>query len=240
MQICTGFDDLNYDKTKCIPRPGILIPFPLCLIAIGAAVFLYKTKQKKPTTRFYANMICVLSVLESVGLFFLVGLTSNYGIKPSYTLSSLALVFLFALNLFSAIIYFKLLKPDIVFKYWEQEFQLPSFFIVCSGFFLNFKVYRMFYSRFGDKKEFNAVFEDPNTFYKCVVFSSTFYLLTGTVPIVIASCFGLWYIPFGYQVYMFCLEMVILEFFLICFMCLELYKISKYILGRKYAKVTPS
>lgn len=39
---------------------------------------------------------------------------------------------------------------------------------------------------------------------------------------------------------MFCLEMVIIEAALLVFMCLELYKISKYILSKQYAKVTPS
>ena len=239
-QVCPGYDILNFDKTKCIPMPGILIPFPLCLIAIGCAIYIYLKKKKHPSTRFYPTMICVLSVLESIGLFFLVGLTSDYGIKPSYSLAACALLFLFGLNLFSAIIYFKQIKTDVVFKYWEQEFQLPSFFIVTTGFFLNFKVYRMFYSRFMDKKEYNAVFKEPGVFYKFVFFSSAFYVLTGTVPIVVASCFGLWYIKFGYQVQMFCIEMIIIELALVILMSFELHKISKHILGKQYAKVRPS
>ena len=64
-------------------------------------------------------MICALSVLESIGLLFLVALTSDYGIAPSYSLSACALAFLLALNLFSALVYFKQIRPDIVFKYWE-------------------------------------------------------------------------------------------------------------------------
>lgn len=197
-KICDGNDILNFDLTKCIPKPEVLVPFPLCILALVGAVAIYQIKKRHQDTRFYATMICFLSLLESIGLLFLVGLTSDYGIKPSYSLSSCALAFLLALNLFSALVYFRQLRPDIVFKYWEQEFRLPSFFIVSTGFFLNFKVYRMFYSRFRGMKEFNAVFQDQQTFYKFVIFSSTFYLLTGTVPIVVASCFGLWYIPFGY------------------------------------------
>ena len=70
--------------------------------------------------------------------------------------------------------------------------------------------------------------------------SSAFFLLTGTVPIVVASGFGIWYIPFGYQVHMFCLEMIILEAFLLLFMSIELFKISKHILTKPYARIKPS
>lgn len=65
---------------------------------------------------------------------------------------------------------------------------------------MNFKYYRMFYSRYRDLKEHNAVFNDPSTFYRTVIFSSAFFVLTGTLPIIVASLFGIWYIPFGYQV----------------------------------------
>mgnify|MGYP007086537432 CR=1 FL=1 len=65
-----------------------------------------------------------------------------------------------------------------------------------------------------------------------MIFGSAFYLITGTLPIVVASCFGIWYIPFGYQVQMFCLEMIVIEAFLLLFMGIELFKISKYILSK--------
>jgi len=159
-QICEGYDILNYDKTKCIPMPGILVPFPLVIIGLLGTIYITIQKKRHPHTRFFPTVICLLSVLESIGLFFLVGLTSDYGIRPSYSLSGCALLFLCGLNLFQSIIYFKQLKGDIVFKYWEQEFQLTSFYIVCTGFFLNFRVYRMYYSRFRERKDFNAVFHD--------------------------------------------------------------------------------
>ena len=67
-------------------------------------------------------MISMLSVLETLGLCFLVVLTGDYGILPAYSLSACALLFLYGLNLFATIIYYKQIKTDIVFKYWEQEF----------------------------------------------------------------------------------------------------------------------
>ena len=84
-------------------------------------IYIWIQKKRHPNTRFFPTVICLLSVLESVGLYFLVGLTSNYGIAPSYALAGCALLFMCGLNLFQAIIYFKQYKPDIVFKYWEQE-----------------------------------------------------------------------------------------------------------------------
>jgi hypothetical protein len=137
-------------------------------------------------------------------------------------------------------VYFKQYKPDIVFKYWEQESQLTSFYIVCTGFFLNFRVYRMYYSRFQDRKDLNAVFQDQTTFYRSIILSSAFYLLTGTVPILVASCFGMWYIPFGYQVQMFCLEMIILEALLLVLMSIELFKIGPKVVSKQYTKIKPS
>ena len=118
-QICEGSDVLNYDKTKCIPKPEILVPFPLTILAIIGAVVIVWDKCKNRESRFYANMICMLSVLETVGLLFLVGLSAEYGIRPSFSLSFCALVFLYGLNLFFFVIYLKQLKLDSAFKYWE-------------------------------------------------------------------------------------------------------------------------
>jgi len=217
--------------------PGILIPFPLTFLACIGGLVILVAKMKHPNTRFYPSMICMLSVLESIGLFCLVALSSEYGIRPAYSLSGCALAFLFGINMFAALVYFKQIKRDIVFKYWEQEFPLTSLFIVCASFFFNFKVYRAFYTRFGDRKDLNAVFQDQSIFYRSVIFGSALYLLTGTLPIVVASCFGIWYIPFGYQVQMFCLEMIVIEALLLLCMGLELFKISKHILSKQYQKV---
>jgi len=178
--------------------PGVLIPFPLLVLAAISAAYILVVKKKNPDTRFYACMICVLSVLESIGLFSLVALASDYGILPAYSLAGCALAFLFGLNIFGALFYFKSVKKDIVFKYWEQEFPLTSLMIVVSSFCLNFKLYRAFYCRFANRLSMNAAFQDAGSFHRSVIFGSAFYVIIGTVPIIIASLFGIWYIPFGY------------------------------------------
>jgi hypothetical protein len=52
-------------------------------------------------------MVTMLGILETAGLVSIFVLSSDYGIRPAYSLSSLALMFLVGLNLFFAVIYFK-------------------------------------------------------------------------------------------------------------------------------------
>lgn len=181
----------------------------------------------------------MLSVLETVGLICLVGLSSEYGIRPSYSLSACALMFLYGMNLFFALVYFKQIKTDIVFKYWELEYQMSSLYVVSIGSLCNFKFFRMFYSRYHDLKNYNAPFQDEQTYYRTLVFTSAFFVITGTVPIIVASCFGLWYIRFGYQLQMFCIEMLIIEILLLVLQSVELFKIRKYYLGKSIYKIRP-
>jgi hypothetical protein len=229
---------LNYDKTKCIPKPEILVPFPLTILAIIGTAIIALDKRKHPESRFYANLICLLSVLETVGLLFLVGLSSDYGIRPSFSLSFCALMFLYGLNLFFFVIYLKELKHDSAFKYWEQEYELSTMAIVVASLFGNFKLYRLFYSRFRHKKQFSAVFQDDEVFYRSIIFTSILFILTGCLPILVASIFSLFYINFGYQLHMFCLELIFVEGALILLMSIELYKLRKYILQKSYLQVS--
>ena len=55
-------------------------------------------------------MIAMLSILESIGLLSLVGLSGDYGIKPSFWLSFFAMIFLYGTNLFFFLVYWTKLK----------------------------------------------------------------------------------------------------------------------------------
>ena len=112
-QICEGTDILNYDKTKCVPQPDFLIPAPLLIIGSIATFFIVRDKRANPdTSRFFANMIAMASILETVGLLCLCGLTGEYGITPSFYLSLLGVCFLYGMNLFFQLIYQKSMKED--------------------------------------------------------------------------------------------------------------------------------
>jgi hypothetical protein len=67
-------------------------------------------------------VIALASLLESIGLIFMVGLSNAYGIRPTFFLSSLGLVFLVGLNIFFSLLYFRLFKHDASFKHWEREY----------------------------------------------------------------------------------------------------------------------
>ena len=95
--------------------------------------------------------------------------------------------------------------------------------IAIVGCSVNFAVYRMLSSRYRNLKEFNAVFADEPAFYRSLILSSFVHMLTVSVPIMVAGSYGIWYLEIGYQLHMFCFEIVIIEFFLLMFMTIELF-----------------
>ena len=172
----------------------------LILLVISTAAITYaKCKLFPFQMRWIACMISMLSVFEMIGLACLVILSGKYGIAPAFTLSFMALLFLIGLNLFCFLIYRFQLKQDSAFKYWEQEFNRSTLVITILGFVINFKIHRMFYSRFWGRRDFEAVFSDEIVFYRSVMFSSSVYIITCILPIIIATIFVLIYVPFGYQ-----------------------------------------
>lgn len=238
-QVCEAPARLSQNKEKCIPQPGLLIPCPLLILAAIGTTLIVRDKRKHPRSRFYPNMISMLSILETIGLVSLVALSEQFGIGPTHALSTCALLFLGGLNILFGLVYYYELKNDSAFKYWEQEYEKTTAWIVFLGVFGNFKFFRMFYSRYQNKKEFKAAFSDEILFYRAVMFTSTFYILTGVLPTIVASIFGLVYMPLGYQVAMFCLELLIIETTLLVLMSLELYKIRTHIIQPSYYKMKP-
>jgi ABC-type sugar transport system permease subunit len=52
-------------------------------------------------------------------------------------------------------------------------------------------MYRLLYCKYGGLKEYNAVFSDDCMFLRTLLYTSAFFTLTGSLPIVIAAVFGL-------------------------------------------------
>jgi len=134
---------LNIDKDKCIPLPGFIVPFPLTIIALVGLYFICKDKKKNQQSRFYPNIICVLSVLETIAIISIIIFAKQYGIRPTFYLSLCGGIFLYGLNMFFTMIYFTQMKKDSSFKYWEEVYALKANIIVTVGCFVNFKVFRM-------------------------------------------------------------------------------------------------
>lgn len=85
-----------------------------------------------------------------------------------------------------------------------------------SGFGLvNFKMYRLLYCRLFARKYFDAPFTEPNVFYRPFNLTSLFAIVTVTLPAIVASAIGLIYVRFGYQLYITCIELLVIEFLLI-------------------------
>jgi|LakMenE18May11ns_1017448.scaffolds.fasta_scaffold9724100_1 hypothetical protein len=59
---------------------------------------------------------------------------------------------------------------------------------------MNFKFYRLLYSRLFGFEEFNAPFEVQDVFYTPFNISSLFNLITVILPVMVASGFGLIYV----------------------------------------------
>jgi hypothetical protein len=110
--------------------------------------------------------------------------------------------------------------------------------IVAMSLVGNFKINRMFYSRLGGRRDFEAVFTDEIIFYRALTFATCVYIIIGMVPTIIASIFGIVYVRYGYQLHMFCLEMVFIETVLLVLMSVEMYKVRKYFLTRNFFKVS--
>lgn len=96
-----------------------------------------------------------------------------------------------------------------------------------TGLILNFKAYRMLYSRYQNREQFNAVFQDDETFYRATIFTSVFSILFVTLPLLVASVFAFVYIPLWYQVKMFCVECFVIEVVLLVCMSFDIHRIRK-------------
>ena len=134
---------MNADKDKCIPLPGFILPFPLTIIALVGLYIICKDKKENRHCRFYPNIICVLSVLETIAIVSIIIFAKQYGISPTFYLSLCGGTFLYGLNVFFTMIYFTQMKKDSAFKYWEEVYALKANIIVLVGCFVNFKVFRM-------------------------------------------------------------------------------------------------
>ena len=108
------------------------------------------------------------------------------------------------------------------------------------GSVLNFKFYRVIYGRFFGKDHFNAVFDDPEIFFKPFTLISVFSLVTTMLPVFVANIIGLVFVDYGYQVEMTCIELTIIEIVMLGLMIYEKIKLKKYAMKQhQYRKVEP-
>jgi hypothetical protein len=60
---------LNYDKTSCVPGSDEWIPFPMLWLCVLVTLVVAVARFKHRESRFIANMIVFLSLIEFLGMF---------------------------------------------------------------------------------------------------------------------------------------------------------------------------
>jgi len=84
--------------------------------------------------------------------------------------------------------------------------------VICAfGLAFNFKVYRLLYSKFCGSKKFDAPFDNPHKFYTPLNVASWINLLIVMLLCLVACFFGVYYVSWGYQLCVECLELIIIE-----------------------------
>ena len=116
------------------------------------------SKVRNRESKIVANFIIFIGVLEPVGIIVLFIEAIQYGIKPVTYLAGFALIFHFATNFFFCLIYTKQVKNDMSFKHWQVVNQKVSLAVMILGL-LNYKIYRLLYSRLLGYDEFDAPLE---------------------------------------------------------------------------------
>jgi hypothetical protein len=69
----------------------------------------------------------------------------------------------------------------------------------------------MLYCKFFGKEYFNAPFTEPTLFYRPFNLTSLFAIVTVSLPIIVSSIIGLIYVRWGYQLYITCIELLLIE-----------------------------
>ena len=91
-QICNEPNRLNYDRTTCVPGSDVWIPFPmLCFCALLVLIVAFGNCKSRDS-RFVANLIVLLSIVEFAGIFIVLYFSHMFGIAPVvYMLSGAAM-----------------------------------------------------------------------------------------------------------------------------------------------------
>jgi ABC-type sugar transport system permease subunit len=109
---------------------------------------------------------------------------------------------------------------DSAFKHWQPKYKRTAYTVQALGG-MNFKMYRLLYSMFFGRNQFNAPFNDPSLFLRPFNLTSLFAIVTVMLPVIVSSIIGLIYVRWGYQLYITCIEMLVLEVALVVLQIIE-------------------
>ena len=118
VQVCKPGYQLNYAKDRCIPMSGYFAPFPLCIACILLSTIVFGSWLKFKETLVVTNLIAIMSIIETIGIFIQFILAYIMGLYSTFALTLVSFLFLFGSNLFFTLVFLKQIHNDSAFKYW--------------------------------------------------------------------------------------------------------------------------
>lgn len=234
LSVCEPPTTLNYDRTSCVPGSDDWVPFPIWILWIAPTfLILLISKIKARETKFVSNWICFLSVAEIGAIIYTLVLANSFGILPVTVLLAFAAAVHYGINLFFLLVFTKQVKVDTALAHWCEYNRRMTSGITLVGTLFNFKAYRFFFSRLFGREEFNAPMESPIVFYSPFNLSSLLNLVFVKLVVLFACVFGVYYIKWGYQLMIECLELLCIEVLIIVLSVIEYLQMRGTLLKQK-------
>ena len=188
------------------------------MLCIALTIFVLISKLVKRETRFVANIIVFWSFVEIICLFTLIYFAREFGIKPVVYVTLAAVLLHYMINFFFSIIFCYQVKQDKTFRHWCTYHTCGITTMTIFACVFNFKIFRLVYSRLLGRDDFNAPFDDPYMFFRPFNLISFINLFTVKVLSLIAAIFTTIYVPWGYQLFIVAVELIVIEVvLLICY-----------------------
>ena len=209
-QICEVGYELNGDKTACIPAPTSYIPFPILAVVLLLCLVPIFSRIKSKKTQVIPSLIAFIAPMETVAIAALIIGAKDHGNMLTFYIGLVGFVFLFAGNAFFLLMYVNSVQTDSALKHWFPKNKKVAVVIQILGF-LNFKTFRLLYCRLFGKMCFDAPFTDTTLFYIPFNLPSFFAIITVSLPSIVSSALGIIYVRWGYQLYISCVEVLVIS-----------------------------
>jgi hypothetical protein len=173
-------------------------------------------------------MIVLVGFVEFFLYLALVGLSFLYSESLIMMVSGGALAINLISNITYLIIYKKSICKDQEFKYWKIRYKHTVRVIVLFSTIINFKVSRLFYSRFFGLDNFWAAFERKKTLIRPLNCFTYINIVFTMIPVLGISALAFTQMSWGTQLYITVIEAVIIELLMIILTLLEFWTSKKY------------
>jgi hypothetical protein len=205
-----------------MPGTEKIVPFPIWILWVAPTfLVLLISKLKARETMFIQSWLVFLSIAEIAAMIYTLYLASDFGIAPVTGLLGFSIAVHFGINFFFLLVFSKEVKLDNAFAHWCEYNPKVTKTITFIGTAFNFKAYRLFFSRLFGRDEFNASMENPMTFYAPFKLASVLNLIFVKLVVLVACLFGLYYIRWGYQLMVECLELLLIELLMLALSLVE-------------------